>query len=65
MKYAILSDIHSNYEALKSVFEYLNKANIKNLVICGDIIGYGPQPLECVSAIINWEGDKKNCSWKS
>jgi predicted phosphodiesterase len=59
MKYAILSDIHSNYEALKSVFEYLNKANIKNLVICGDIIGYGPQPLECVSAIMNWDGDKK------
>jgi len=58
MKYAVLSDIHSNYEALKVVFDYLEKLNIRSLIICGDIIGYGPQPLECVEAVKKWSGDK-------
>ncbi|MEF3279501.1 MAG: metallophosphatase family protein [Elusimicrobiota bacterium] len=57
MIYAILSDIHANYEALKVVLSYLEKNSISNYIICGDIIGYGPQPVECVDSIRSL-GDK-------
>lgn len=53
MRYAILSDIHSNYEALKEVLKYIEKNNISNIIICGDIIGYGPQPIECIDAVMS------------
>jgi len=58
MKYAVISDIHSNYEALSVVLEYLYKNNILNFIICGDIIGYGPKPLECINAIKELKGNK-------
>lgn len=51
MKYAVLSDIHANYEALKVVLEYLEKNSVDKYIICGDIIGYGPQPVECINEI--------------
>ncbi len=51
MKYAIISDIHSNYEALKVVLEDTTKRGVEHYVVCGDIIGYGPQPVECVEEI--------------
>ncbi|MEW5950806.1 MAG: metallophosphoesterase family protein [Elusimicrobiota bacterium] len=51
MKYAVLSDIHANYEALKSVLAQMAKMEIDGYIFCGDLIGYGPQPAECVSEI--------------
>ncbi len=48
MKLAIISDIHSNFEALKSVYEDINKRQIKKIINLGDIVGYGPQPNECI-----------------
>jgi len=51
MLHAVISDIHSNYEALKEVLEFLKGRNINNYIICGDIIGYGPQPIECINAV--------------
>lgn len=51
MRYAIISDIHSNYEAFKAVVEDIYSRGIKNYLICGDIIGYGPQPIECIEAV--------------
>ncbi|MBP7796763.1 MAG: metallophosphoesterase family protein [Elusimicrobiales bacterium] len=53
MIHAILSDIHANYEALKVVLEYLYKNSIKSYIITGDIIGYGPEPIECIDAVKN------------
>lgn len=49
MKFAILSDIHSNVEALTSVLLalYNNNEKIDKLLITGDIVGYGPSPNEC------------------
>jgi predicted phosphodiesterase len=51
MRYAVLSDIHGNYEAFKSVLLYLENRSIDNFLFCGDIIGYGPQPVECIEEI--------------
>ncbi|MGR3219597.1 MAG: metallophosphoesterase family protein [Candidatus Anammoxibacter sp.] len=53
MRFAILSDIHSNIEALASVLLalYNNNEKIDNLLITGDIVGYGPNPNECCSVV--------------
>ncbi len=49
MKIGIISDIHSNLEALESVIEELK---LLDKVIClGDIVGYGPDPEECINII--------------
>jgi len=49
MKFLIISDIHSNLEALVSVFSDLHSNNekIDRILIPGDIVGYGPNPNEC------------------
>jgi len=50
MKYAVLSDIHSNYEALTAVLDKLSHLNVDAYVFCGDLIGYGPDPELCARA---------------
>lgn len=47
MKTAILADIHSNWEALQAVSDYLDKQRIKTVVHLGDAVGYGANPNEC------------------
>jgi len=49
MKYTIISDIHSNYEALNTFFTYYDKST--ELVCLGDIIGYGASPIGCLGDI--------------
>jgi diadenosine tetraphosphatase ApaH/serine/threonine PP2A family protein phosphatase len=51
MKYAIISDIHGNLEALESVLAEIDKQQVDSLLCLGDIIGYGPNPNECVEVI--------------
>ncbi|MFZ4621806.1 MAG: metallophosphoesterase family protein [Bacteroidota bacterium] len=51
MKTAVISDIHGNVEALKSVLERIDSMNISNIVCLGDIVGYGASPNECVALI--------------
>ncbi|MEM7261558.1 MAG: metallophosphoesterase family protein [Planctomycetota bacterium] len=51
MRYAILSDIHGNLDALESVLEDAKAAGIDHFVCLGDIVGYGPQPEECLQLI--------------
>lgn len=51
MRIAIISDIHSNLEALTRALEIINSKNIGEIVCLGDIIGYGANPNECLSLI--------------
>lgn len=53
MKYAIISDIHSNYEALKSVLEDIKEQNIDKIICLGDIIGKGENAHKCVALVKN------------
>lgn len=46
MRYGVLSDIHSNVDALTSVLRELDGLEIDTLVCLGDIVGYGPSPNE-------------------
>jgi diadenosine tetraphosphatase ApaH/serine/threonine PP2A family protein phosphatase len=49
---AIISDIHSNLEAAQAVLEDIDKLNIKEIYCLGDIVGYGPNPRECVDLVM-------------
>ncbi|MBN2445251.1 MAG: metallophosphoesterase family protein [Phycisphaerae bacterium] len=49
--FAVISDIHSNLEALEAVLADIKKRKIKDIVCLGDIVGYGPNPRECVDLI--------------
>ncbi|MCX7778760.1 MAG: metallophosphoesterase family protein [Patescibacteria group bacterium] len=51
MKIGILSDIHSNLEACKAVIFELEKKKIEKIWHLGDIVGYGPNPNECIELI--------------
>lgn len=44
---AIISDIHGNYEALKSVLSVIDEKNIKEIFCLGDVVGYYSQVNEC------------------
>jgi len=48
-RYAIVSDIHSNLESLTAALERISPSDA---VLClGDVVGYGPNPNECVALI--------------
>ena len=51
MKYVIISDIHSNLQALEAVGEDISGAKADRILCAGDVIGYGAQPNECVSLV--------------
>ena len=49
MRIAIISDIHSNLEALTSAFESIDAKGVDEIVCLGDTVGYGANPNECLS----------------
>ncbi|MBI5233151.1 MAG: metallophosphoesterase family protein [Deltaproteobacteria bacterium] len=51
MRQAIISDIHSNLEALVAVIERIDALEVNSIVCLGDIVGYNAQPNECVDMI--------------
>ena len=51
MRTAIISDIHGNLEALSAVLYDIESLNIDEIVCLGDVIGYGPNPNECISLV--------------
>lgn len=48
---AIISDIHSNLESLTNVLDDIKQKSIKEIICLGDIVGYGPNPIECINLI--------------
>ncbi|MEM9827586.1 MAG: metallophosphoesterase family protein [Planctomycetota bacterium] len=53
MKRAIISDIHGNLEALEAVLTDVRESGADEIFCLGDIIGYGPNPCECLDRVIN------------
>jgi diadenosine tetraphosphatase ApaH/serine/threonine PP2A family protein phosphatase len=45
---AIISDIHSNLEAAQAVMADIKSLGITEVYCLGDVVGYGPNPRECV-----------------
>jgi diadenosine tetraphosphatase ApaH/serine/threonine PP2A family protein phosphatase len=48
MRVAIISDIHSNLEALQKALEIIDEKKVEEIVCLGDLVGYGANPNECV-----------------
>src|SRR5262245_27865675 len=51
MRYFILRDIHSNLEAAEACIQRAKQAGYDAVLCCGDIVGYGPNPVEAIDAI--------------
>lgn len=47
-KIAIISDIHANLEAMNAVLDDIRQHNVDHIYCLGDVIGYGPNPVECL-----------------
>jgi predicted phosphodiesterase len=54
-KRAIISDIHANLEALEAVLADIEHQGIERVFCLGDIVGYGPNPRECVDKCFQFE----------
>jgi predicted phosphodiesterase len=48
---AVISDIHSNVEALVAVLKDIAARQIRQVICLGDVVGYGPDPRPCVDLI--------------
>jgi predicted phosphodiesterase len=51
MKVAVVSDIHSNRQALEAVLEAVAASDASELWCLGDIVGYGADPDACVELV--------------
>lgn len=51
MRFAIISDIHANKEALDVVLSSIKQLQPDKIVCLGDIVGYGPDPNYCVEVV--------------
>ena len=47
MKYAIVSDIHANLDALTTVLEKIDTLGVDQIICLGDVVGYNANPNEC------------------
>ena len=51
MRYALISDIHGNLEALEAVINVLGTERIGAYLCIGDVVGYGANPKECIEIV--------------
>lgn len=51
--FAVISDIHSNLEALEAVLADIDRRGITELYCLGDIVGYGASPGECLDLVMD------------
>ncbi|NMA43839.1 MAG: metallophosphoesterase family protein [Oligosphaeraceae bacterium] len=50
-KIAFISDIHGNIEALDAILAKIEEVGCDKIYCLGDIVGYGPDPGECINRI--------------
>src|SRR5437588_418067 len=55
MRYAVFTDIHANLEALEAVLAKIDELDkekpIDQVWFLGDLVGYGPNPNECITKV--------------
>jgi len=51
-RWALLSDIHGNIDALEAVLRDLDDQRIDQLVVLGDIVNYGAAPRACLERVL-------------
>jgi len=50
VRYLILSDVHSNWDALQAVLRHVRRKKYDRVVFLGDAVGYGASP----NTVLNW-----------
>lgn len=50
-RFAFISDIHGNLTALEAVLSELKAVGYDGIICVGDIVGYGPNPGECLDLV--------------
>jgi len=53
LRFAVISDIHNNLEAFRTTLDDISKQNVEKICCLGDLLGYGPNPLECVDLMMD------------
>ncbi len=51
MRYLVLSDIHSNQEALNAVLSSVRRKRWDRTVVLGDVVGYGANPNQAIETV--------------
>jgi predicted phosphodiesterase len=51
MRFAILSDVHANLEALNATLQGISREAVDRIVCLGDIVGYNANPVECLALL--------------
>jgi predicted phosphodiesterase len=51
VRYGVIADVHANLPALEVVLSELSRMRVDAYACAGDLVGYGPQPNECVEVI--------------
>jgi diadenosine tetraphosphatase ApaH/serine/threonine PP2A family protein phosphatase len=51
LRYAIISDIHGNFQALEAVLELIDRLAPDRIICLGDIVGYGADPSLCIERV--------------
>jgi predicted phosphodiesterase len=57
MRLAVLSDVHANWQAWNAVREDVRAQGVDAVVCLGDIVGYGPKPVETLRDV------RENCDY--
>jgi diadenosine tetraphosphatase ApaH/serine/threonine PP2A family protein phosphatase len=52
---AVLSDIHANLEGLEAVLADIQARGVTEVYCLGDVVGYGPNPVECLRRSMEWK----------
>jgi diadenosine tetraphosphatase ApaH/serine/threonine PP2A family protein phosphatase len=51
VRVAVISDIHANLHALEAVLRELEREPPDEIWCLGDLVGYGPRPVECCAVV--------------
>jgi len=51
VRYALISDVHANLEALEATLDEINRLGCDEVICLGDIVGYGADPSECIALL--------------
>ncbi|MCP4496181.1 MAG: metallophosphoesterase, partial [Phycisphaeraceae bacterium] len=57
MRTALISDLRGNLAARQVVLVDIGRRGVDEIVCLGDIVGYGPNPIECVDLVA------ERCAW--
>jgi predicted phosphodiesterase len=59
MRYMIFGDVHANLDALDAALADGQARGVQAYLFVGDLVGYGPQPIECIERLMAFQRDGK------